>query len=240
MFRSNQIIKILMSMQTHAYDQSRNKLERLMDKIHAKSSSIISCYLLDIFLFYSTTFKGHSPIWLICLIVFLSSITLFIFLGLFLAMLINIVTHCQSKSIANKLIVSIDHDENNVQQLSSYTEQELSYAEYWLQQKREEIAHRTKKFFGNNTGIFPIIGLVYIVTQTTIGFKNITHILTQELFSWDGLIFFGLVGFIGIAFGVFSSKRDDGRLLYMQQILLLAIKIRQIKAEQQEQEQKID
>lgn len=211
----------------------KSKTDKIIRKMRTKLVAIGFVFLifisLIIVLYSSVDFlRTNVTMSIIFMLYFLGSITVFI--GLISPVVLDVWNLKYWKRDAlNELMCEVYHDEENAKLLLDYSENELSYAIYWLQITSDRINTKITYFFGEKTAVLSILGLYYSAVQSSIGFDNLGHVFTAGAFTsgitiTDVGIFLALAILLAVSINAFVLRKVTNHQKYLKEIVELAIR----------------
>ncbi|CDM88564.1 hypothetical protein [Xenorhabdus bovienii] len=236
MLRINHITKVMSEVKPYAPSMYPSKMARRINKLSKNLLKICLLLLAVLFILiglYKLTdyFKFTAMAYGIYAIYISGIICALIMMTLPPIFCVNFLLNWEKETL-DEFSCEIAHDENNAEKFSDFTEKELLNSIYWIQVKINRITLRLSSFFGEKTAALSILGLSYTAVQSSIGFGELNRIFTGNIFKSDiidNLIIFGLAILLGLSLGALMLKKVANHLLYLKEVIELAIKIRKDK-----------
>lgn len=126
----------------------------------------------------------------------------------------------------------IKQNEKHATQLMAFHEDELQYAQFWLEKKISRNESRLKLFFGDKTAAIALLGLCWPVVKEIGGLENLPVIFSHFMVPGnmlDTFIWVILAVLLGFSLGGIMLKNINERYSYQVSLIELTQKLKAMK-----------
>lgn len=136
------------------------------------------------------------------------------------------------KHTLESFLREVDQDEKHATELTAFHEDELQYAQFWIEKKISRNESRLKLFFGDKTAAIALLGLCWPVVKETGGLENLPGIFSHFMVPGnmlDTFIWMILAVLLGLSLGGIMLKNINERYSYQVSLIELTQKLKAMK-----------